>query len=72
MPRLRDAPVHPMTRLLKSYDLNGNNLASAIKSSPATARRKIAEPERLTLGDLRAIHYKFGIPVDELRERVLL
>ena len=70
MPRLRDAPVHPMTRLLKSYDLNGNNLASAIHSSPATARKKIAEPQYLTVGDLIAINRKWAIPLDDLRRAI--
>ena len=69
MPRLRNE-VHPMTRLLKSYDLNGNNLSACIGSSPATARRKIIEPERLTVGDLMAINRKWAIPLDDLRRAI--
>ena len=71
MPRLRDAPVHPLTRLMLSYQVNGNNLSVAIHSSPATARKKLNNPQYLTVGDLNALHTKFGIPVNELRERVL-
>lgn len=67
MPKLRAKEVHPMTRLLLSYQVNGNNLSDVIHSSPATARRKIVEPERLTMGDMLAINKKFGIPVDEIR-----
>ena len=67
MPRLRDAPVHPMTRLLRGYGLNGNVLSQAIRSSPATARKKIAEPKYLTVGDLMAINRKWAISLDEIR-----
>lgn len=67
MPRLRDAPVHPMTRLLKSYDLNGENLSAVLMVTPPTARRKIAEPGRLTVDDLQTIHKRVGIPMDEIR-----
>lgn len=67
MPKLRSPTVHPMTRLLKSYDLNGNNLSGAIHCSPATARKKISNPQFLTMGDMIAIHYKFGVPLDDLR-----
>lgn len=66
MPRLRNE-VHPMTRLLLSYQLNGNNLSACIGCSPATARRKIVEPQRLTVGDMLAIHRRFGVPLDDLR-----
>ena len=67
MPRLRDT-THPMTRLLRGYDINGANLSKAIGCAPNTARRKLKDPERLTLGDLRAIHYKFGVPLGDMRE----
>ena len=70
MPKLRSPTVHPMTRLLKSYDLNGNNLSEAIRCSPATARRKIVEPQRLTMGDMLAVNRKFGVPLDDLRRAI--
>lgn len=66
MPRLRNE-VHPMTRLLLSYQLNGNNLSGAIHCSPSTARKKIKDPQFLTIGDMVAIHRKFGVPLDSLR-----
>ena len=66
MPRLRNE-VHPMTRLLLSYQLNGNNLSACIGCSPATARKKIRNPMYLTMGDMITIHYKFGVPLDDLR-----
>ena len=71
VPRLRDS-TPPMTRLLLGYQVNGANLASVLRCAPKTARAKIADPERLTLGDLKAIHNAYGVPVGEIRERVLL
>jgi len=70
MPRARGDPPHPMTQLLRGYSINGNVLAPVIKSSPATARKKIAEPKYLTVGNLIAIHRKWGIPIDEIRRCV--
>lgn len=69
MPRLRNK-VHPMTRLLLSYQANGNNLSAILRCSPATARKKIAEPKYLTVGDLIAINRKWAIPLDEIRRCV--
>lgn len=70
MPRLRDT-TNPMTRLLRGYEINGSNLAAAIRCSPGTARKKIEHPQYLTVGDLDAIHRQFGIPVDEIRGNIL-
>jgi len=70
VPRVRDS-THPMKRLLLGYEVNGANLATAIGCSEPTARKKLADPSRLTLGDLELIHRKFGIPCEEIRERVL-
>ena len=70
MPRLRDC-THPMARLLRGYQINGANLAVALGCAPKTARAKLEHPDKLTLGDLQTIHLAFGVPYDELRERVL-
>ena len=70
MPRLKDN-THPMTRLLLGYEINGANLSAALGCAPLTARKKIRDPSLLTLGDLKTIHFKFGIPVDVIRERVI-
>lgn len=67
MPRTRGDPPHPMTQLLRGYGLNGSKLAPVIESSPTTARKKIAEPRYLTVGDLLEINRKWGIPMDDLR-----
>ena len=69
MPRIRDE-THPMTRLLRGYGLNGNVLSQAIRSSPATARKKINNPMYLTVGDLLTISRKWGIPMEDIRRCV--
>lgn len=70
MPRMVDT-THPMTRLLRGYEVNGKNLAACIGCSEETARKKLKDPNRLTLGDLSRIHHKYGIPIEELRERAI-
>lgn len=66
-----DNGIHPLSRLLYGYKVNGKNLAVAIGCCEPTARKKLLNPEKLTLGDLKKIHEKFGIPCEELRERVI-
>lgn len=70
MPKLADNTA-PMTRLLWGYGVNGANLASALGCAEVTARKKLHDPSRLTIGDLAKIHYKFGIPCEDIRERVI-
>lgn len=70
MPKLRDK-TSEMTRLLRGYSINGANLSAVLSCAPKTARDKIENPDKLTLGDLRAIHRSFGVPVDELRARIV-
>lgn len=70
MPRLKSEP-DKMQMLLRGYQINGANLAKAIGVAEATARKKLNDTSRLTIGDLRKIHKAFGIPCDEIRERVM-
>ena len=70
MPRLKDS-THPLTRLLRGYEINGANLSKALGCAEETARKKIYDPNRLTVGDLKIIHYKFGIPVEDIRGLVI-
>lgn len=70
MPRVKEE-VSPMTRLLKSYDVCGTTLASALRCSYPTAKKKLNDPKHLTLGDLNTIRRVYGIPVAEIRERVI-
>ena len=72
MPRVKTTQTDYacMGRLLRSYGANGVNLAAALKCDPATARRKLAEPQRLTLGDLSKISTHYAIPMNDIREAV--
>jgi hypothetical protein len=51
--------------------VNGRNLAVALGCAEITARKKLYDPDKLTLGDLEKIHRVYGIPIAELRERVI-
>ena len=64
------APFARMARMLKGYGLNGNKLSTVLECAPATALKKLSNPELLTLGDLRAINLKAHIPMDEIREAI--
>lgn len=59
--------IHPMTRLLYGYKVNGSNLAVAIGCCEPTARKKLLHPDKLTLGDLKKIHRAFSIPCEDLK-----
>ena len=63
--------AHPMTRLLRGYGVNGRNLAVALGCAEITARKKLYDPDKLTLGDLAKIKRVYMISSDELRERVI-
>lgn len=66
MPYLR-VNTHPLTKLIKSYGFNGENLSEILRCSPTTARTKINEPQRLTVEDLESLARYGHIPVDEIR-----
>lgn len=74
MPRLKERPIpyQRMQMLLKSYGMNGSQLAPIIGCSPPTARAKILDPRRLTLGDLAVISKVVGIPWDEIRQAMVV
>lgn len=65
---LTTAPFARMTRLLKGYDMNGVTLGKVLGCSAPTARGKIDNPERLTLGDLDKLRRVGHIPLEELKE----
>ena len=73
MPRLRQTQPDyaALGRLLRGYGANGQTLSMALGCAPATARKKLAEPKHLTLGDLSCISHKFGIPFDEVRNAIV-
>ena len=72
MPYLKPAkkPYEKMTRLLKGYGLNGENLAPMILCSAPTARKRIENPELFTLQDIANINRRGHIPLEEIREAI--
>lgn len=73
MPRLKQQTVRfqKLRMLLKSYDLNGNKIAPKLGCSHVTGKKKLDNPEFLTLKDLDALNRCFGIPWDEIREAMV-
>ena len=73
MPRLRQ--IRPeydaVGRLLRGYGVTGKSLSDALGCAAATARKKLSEPKRFTLGDLSTASAKFGIPLDEIRSAMV-
>lgn len=68
---LTTAPFARMTRLLKGYDMNGVTLGKVLGCSAPTARGKIDNPERLTLGDLDKLRRVGHIPLEEIKEALV-
>jgi hypothetical protein len=69
MPRLRQpqADFAAVSRLLIGYGATGISVSNALGCAPATARKKLAEPKRFTLGELSCLGRKYGIPFEEIR-----
>lgn len=71
MPRLKQTENFiSVVRLLKGYGLNAPKLATVLMCSAPTARKKITNPELLTLGDMKAISQKAHIPIEEVRNAI--
>ena len=72
MPYLKkkDEPFAAMRRLLIGYGLNASHLGPVIGKNENTARERLKNPDKLTLGELRSIALKGHIPVEELREAI--
>ena len=71
LPRIKHSEAfEPMRRLIRGYGLNGTKLAKVLNVSEQTARSRIREPERLTLGDLERLNRMGGIPLDEIRAAI--
>lgn len=66
----REEPFARMRRLLLGYGFSGPKLAAILDVSAPTAKRRLEQPETITLRDLDRIN-RFGhIPLEELREAV--
>lgn len=74
MPRVMkgmEKKVDPLRRVLKKYELNGENITALIGvSSPTTGRARINNPETLTVGELRRLARRADIPIDEIRAAI--
>ena len=66
----RDEPFAPLRRLLIGYGLNASHLAPVIGKNENTARERLKNLDKMTLGELRSIALKGHIPVEELREAI--
>ena len=69
MPRLKqsDPAFVKMKRLLLGYELNAARLASVLGVSEPTAKKRLDNPETLSLRDLDRIN-RFGhIPIEEIK-----
>ncbi len=74
MPKLKERPIpfQKVQRLIKSYGFNGSNLEPILGYSAKTNREKINDPRRLTLGDLEKMCKSGHIPMEEIREAIVL
>ena len=66
----RQEPFQKMTRILRGYGFNGENLVPVLGYSPKTNRERIRNPEQLTLGDVKNLNQKGHIPMEELRDAI--
>ena len=63
-------PFEKMKRLLCAYEINAPKLAQALGVTPTTARKKLQQPELLTLKDLQLIHSRLHIDWGSIREGI--
>ena len=71
MPKLKETHNFiEVNRLLKGYGLNAPRLAECLSCSVPTARKKLANPELLTLADIKAVSQRGHIPIDEIRSAI--
>ena len=66
----KEPPFIHMQRLLKGYGYNAESLAKVLCVTPPTARKRLNNPELLTLQDLAIISRRAHIPWDAIREAV--
>lgn len=64
-------PFSRMRRLLLGYGFNGPRLARVLDVSEPTARKRLDNPELLTLQDLDRISRYGHVPIEEIREAII-
>ena len=72
MPKLKtvDPAFIAVARLLRGYGIKASTLAAAIGCSYPTAKKKLEEPQYLTLSDLSLCSKHFSIPIEEIRNAI--
>lgn len=68
----RAEPFQKMRKLLLGYEFNGERLAQVLGCSRPTGCDRMKDPGKLTLNDLERIHRKGHVPIEELREAIVL
>lgn len=66
----KEPPFVRMQRLLRGYGYNAESLAPVLGVTPPTARKRLNNPQLLTLQDLAMISRRAHIPWDDIREAV--
>lgn len=67
----RERSFDKMRKLLLAEELNATRLAEVLGCSRNTAKSRIDNPERITLGELAEISRKAHVPVDSIRAAIL-
>ena len=66
----KQPPFAKLTRLLRGYGFDGPSLGKVLGCSHPTAKKKIDNPELLTLAELKKINQAGHIPAEEIREAI--
>lgn len=74
MPKLKERPIpfRNVQHLIRGYGFNGSNLEPILGYSAKTNRKKLEDPRQLTLGDLEKLCKSGHIPMDEIRNAIVL
>lgn len=73
MPRLttQSPDFEAVGDLFRSKKATGRSLGAAIGCSHTTACKKLAHPEKFTLGDLDKAARRYGIPFEKVRAAIV-
>ena len=67
----RAKPFWQMHKLLRGNDINADQLAAVLGCSRPTAKKKLDNPELLTLADLGKINLSGHIPIEDIRDAIV-
>ena len=66
----KELPFMKLTRLIKSYGYNSNNLSMFLPHSRPTMQYRLTHPSELTLSDIQIIIHDGQISWDEVSEAI--